>query len=244
VSGAKTDDVLLAIPDDEPADELPEPLRLTADEYAEAKAREEQYRREWAAINKALADNAQAVTRAMSRWYPRPGERERHTEHVMQRFEAGSFLIDRMGAEGVIDQDLAVVLLHVRRRLTDDYGDGPAAMMLIDRAVAAYQEFIRITGWAGNLAMQTEYEFFGRDGPSAHFQDRYGREGRTIHGLTVEQHLARLREVLLPLAERCGRVMREAVGALEMLRAHPSEAVERSKPVRVAIMFDERTRGL
>jgi hypothetical protein len=219
---------------------LPEPLRLTPEQYAEAKAREEQSRLEWAAINKALRDNAMAVTRAMSRWYSRPGEREQQTEQVMARFANGSFLIDRLGAEGVIDQDLAVVLLHFRQRLIKDYGDGPAALMLIDRAVAAYQDFIRVSGWIGNLAIHIEHEFFGLDGPSAHFQDRYGREGRTIRGLTVEEHLAHLREGLIPLAERCGRVMREVLAALEALRAAPSEAVERSRPMKISVVFEPR----
>jgi hypothetical protein len=77
----------------------------------------------------------------------------------------------------------------------------------------AYQDFIRVTGWVGNLSILIEHEFFGVDGPSANFQDRYGREGRGIRGLTVEQHLARLREGLIPLAERCGRVIREALAA-------------------------------
>jgi hypothetical protein len=80
--------------------------------------------------------------------------------------------------------------------------------MLIDRAVSAYQDFMRVTGWVGNLAISVEHEFFGWDGPSAQFRDRYGREGATVRGLTVEQHLSRLRETLIPLAERCGRVMR------------------------------------
>jgi hypothetical protein len=53
-------------------------------------------------------------------------------------------------------------------------------MMLIDRAASAYQDFVQVTGWIGNLALHIENEFFGRDGPSAHFRDRYGREGRTI----------------------------------------------------------------
>jgi hypothetical protein len=34
---------------------------------------------------------------------------------------------------------LAVVLLDLRRRLINEYGKGPAAIMLIDRAVSAYQ---------------------------------------------------------------------------------------------------------
>ena len=107
--------------------------------------------------------------------------------------------------------------------------------MLIDRAVSAYQDFIRVTGWIGNLSIQIEREFFGSDGPTAEFQ------GRTIRGLIVEQHLAHLREGLLPLAERCGRAMRDALSALECLRNVPSEAVERSRPLRIALCLDGGT---
>ena len=150
-------------------------------------------------------------------------------ERVLTGFEDGRFLIDRMGAESTVDLGLAIVLLDLRRRLRDEYGTGPAAVMLIDRAVSAYQDFVRVTGWIGNLSIRIEREFFGSDGPAAEFQ------GRTIRGLTVEQHLSRIRESLLPLAERCGRTMREALGALEGMRAVPSEAVERSRPVRIAV---------
>ncbi len=55
-----------------------------------------------------------------------------------------------------------------------------------------------------------------------------------------EQHIARSREGLIPLAERCGRVMREALASLEMLRAAPSEAVERSRPAGIWVMFETR----
>jgi hypothetical protein len=151
--------------------------------------------------------------------------------------EDGSFLINRLGAEGVIDQDLVVVLLDLRRRLVADYGDTPVAMMLIDRAIAAYQDFVRITGWTGNTALMVEAEFFGRKKPSAEFQDRHGRGGREIRGLTVEEYINRLGQDLIPLAERCGRVMREAIAALETLRAAPSGAVERSKPISLSVRW-------
>jgi hypothetical protein len=39
-------------------------------------------------------------------------------------------------------------------------------MMLIDRAVAAYRDFIRIAGWTGNAALMVEHEFFGSIGPA------------------------------------------------------------------------------
>ena len=76
----------------------------------------------------------------------------------------GGFLINRIGAECALDQDLAVVLLDLRRRLINEYVEGRAAMMLIDRAVSAYQEFIRVTGWVGNLSIHIEHEWtcFGK----------------------------------------------------------------------------------
>src|SRR5205807_3511955 len=153
---------------------------------------------------------------------------EEQVERVVTSFEDGRFLIDRMGAESTVDADLAVVLLDLRRRLREEYGTGPAASMLIDRTVCAYQDFMRVTGWIGNLGIHVEREFFGRDAPKAEFQ------GRTIRGLTVEQHLSRIRESLLLLAERCGRVMRDVLGALESLRSGTWETVEGSSPSNIA----------
>jgi hypothetical protein len=218
-----------------PEDNLPEPVALTPEQYADAEKREERYRLEWAAITKALREDSMAVFRAMRR-FRHEGEQE-YVQRVLAGFEDGRFLIDRLGAAGVVDQDLAIVLLDLRRRLIDEYGNTPAAVMLIDRVLSAYQDFIRVTGWTGNLSIHIEHEFFGLAGPSANFRDRYGREGRNIRGLSVEEHLAHLREGLLPLAERCGRVMREAFAALEALRALPSQVVERSKPIRILVMF-------
>ena len=96
---------------------------------------------------------------------------------------------------------------------------------------------MRVTGWTGNLCILIEAEFFGVQGASANFKDRYGREGGVVRGLTVEDHLARMREQLIPLAERCGRVMREALASLETLRAVPSETVERSRPAKISVRF-------
>jgi hypothetical protein len=242
MSETKTREPVFALPDDPPEANLPEPIALNLEQYVEAKQREEQYRLEWAAINKALRDDSMAVFRAMRKF--RHESEQEYVGRVLNSFEDGRFLIDRLGAEGVIDQELAVVLLDLRRRLVDEHGNTPAAIMLIDRAVSAYQDFVRVTGWTGNLSIHIEHEFFGLNGPSANFRDRYGREGRAIRGLSVEEHLVHLREGLLPLAERCGRVMREALAALETLRAVPSQAVERSKPIRISVMFGRREEAL
>ena len=88
-------------------------------------------------------------------------------------------------------------------------------------------------------ALMVEAEFFGRDRPRAGFRDRHGE----IRGLTVEQYIKRLGQGLIPLAERCARVMREAIASLETLGAAPSHAVERSRPARILVMFEPRPPG-
>src|ERR1700676_2184102 len=117
----KTREPLLLSPlDDEPLDNLPEPVALTPEQtaaQAEAEEQDRLRRLEWAMIHRALSDNSMAVTRAMHPWDPRKGDREQQIERVVTSYEDGSFLIDRLGAEGIIDQDLVVVLLDLRRRL-------------------------------------------------------------------------------------------------------------------------------
>src|SRR6266571_3181759 len=214
---------LSPLEDESASENLPEPISLTPEQLAaqaEADERDRQRQLEWAMVVQALNDNSLAVVRAMRRF--RNEAEQEQVERVLTSYEDGSFLIDRFGAGLVIDQDLAVVLLDLRRRLIEEYGNTPAAMMLIDRAVAAYQDFIRVTGWTGNTALMIEAEFFGRGRPCFEFRDRHGRGGREIRGLTVEEYINRLGQDLIPLAERCARVMREAIAALETLRAAPS----------------------
>ncbi len=240
MTNTKTREPLVLPPlEDEPATEnLPEPIPLTPEQMAaqaEADERDRQRQLEWALVVQALNDNSLAVFRAMRRF--RNETEQEQVQRVLTSYEAGSFLVDRLGAGLVVDQDLAVVLLNLRRRLIGEYGDAPAAMMLIDRAVAAYQDFIRVTGWTGNTALMVEAEFFGRDRPIPQFRDRHGQEGRRIRGLTVEEYINRLGQDLIPLAERCARVMREALAALEATRGAPSQAVERSKPISLSIRW-------
>ncbi len=66
----------------------------------------------------ALNDNSLAVVRAMRRF--RNEAEQEQVERVLTSYEDGSFLIDRLGAGLVVDQDLAVVLLNLRRRLIRD----------------------------------------------------------------------------------------------------------------------------
>jgi hypothetical protein len=134
-------------------------------------------------VSPALPRYFWALTRAISRWHPRECESEEHVERVLTSVEDGSFLLDRLGAAGVVDQDLAIVLLALRQRLTKDYGSGPANVMLIDRAVVAYQGFSMVSGWIGNDPPPSKwstlsYGFCSRGGRDAEEELQAGRDCR------------------------------------------------------------------
>jgi hypothetical protein len=79
------------------------------------------------------------------------------------------------------------------------------------------------------LCIQCERGLASSRGPKKLFQ-------QPVRGLSVEEHLGHLREDIIPLAERCGRAMREALGGLEALRALPSQAVERAGSIVISII--------
>jgi hypothetical protein len=97
--------------------------------------------------------------------------------------------------------------------------------LLVDCAVISYYHTLRINGWVGNAAALIEGAFFGTTGPSARFQDRYGRGSHRIHGLRIEDHVQRIGEQLLPLLDRCNRMLIRNLKALRALREGPAPSV-------------------
>jgi hypothetical protein len=57
-----------------------------------------------------------------------------------------------------------------------------------------------------------------------------------ISGLAVEEHVARLRDKLLPLVEKSHRIARESIEAISRLRQAPSLSVERSEGIRIVLV--------
>ena len=168
------------------------------------------------------AQHADKVVRLpLSGRQPRGADGELPNEGRPWNVEDGSFLISKLGAVGVIDQDMTAVLIDLRRRLLYDYGDGAAARMLIDQVIAAYQDFIRLTGWAANLSIAVEHELLDIEASSTRLHDPAGPDEGWIRGVPAAQQLARLRENLNPLIERCGCAMRETLETLERFRRAP-----------------------
>ncbi len=77
-------------------------------------------------------------------------------------YEAGRFLIERLGAERFMDPTLMATIWTLRQRTIAELGlSTRPELMLLDLAVASYYNAMRIQGWIGNLALHIEHEFFG-----------------------------------------------------------------------------------
>jgi hypothetical protein len=189
---------------------------------------EAELERRLAERHKRLMIDARASYRAMDGWstVKSPEEWGEVVAKASDEYNGGAFLIDRLGAERHLDPTLMAVLLVLRRRLIDEHGATTAAeLMLIDLAVLSYYHTLRINGWIGNFAALVEHEFFQRQGLSANFQDRYGRGSHEIKGLRVEDHVERIAEQLLPLLDRCNRMMLRNLKALKAMREGPAPSL-------------------
>ena len=189
---------------------------------------EAEYERRLAERHQRLMTDARAAYRSVDGWgtVKSPEDWKQTVELAHDEYDRGAFLIDRLGAERHLDPPLIAVLLRLRRGLIDEHDASTAAeLMLIDLAVLSYYHTLRINGWVGNFAALIEHEFFGKQGLTAKFTDRYGRHNETVRGLRVEDHVERIAEQLLPLLDRCNRMMLRNLKALKAMREGPTPSV-------------------
>jgi hypothetical protein len=142
-------------------------------------------------------------------------------EQAGRDYRNGRFFIERLGGSRHLDPELMAVLWSIRQQLIAEGRKSAAEHMLADVAVTAYYNSVRIQRWIGDLAIAIENEFFGQSGPSARFEERYGR----VEGLVLEAQLERMAEELLPLQERANRMLLRNLKALAELRRGPTPSV-------------------
>ncbi len=168
--------------------------------------------------------SVQAITRAAREWPLVKEEEDWHAtwEQAARDHDAGTFLMQQLGAETCLDPSLAATLLHLRQRVIDEWRiNGAAELMLLDLALLAYRNALRVQGWVENLALLIEAECFGLDPPRV----RYSHHHTFAGGLVVEEHLSRLREQVLPLLDRANRLFIRNLRELKQLRQTPAPVV-------------------
>jgi hypothetical protein len=192
---------------------------------------EQEYRR--------LRRDAQACQRSMSR-SPRlqsPDAWEATVTKAADDYRSGLALIDQLGAFGLLDPAQAGMLLAIRRGLIEETNAASTdELVLIDMAVVAYANAMRLQAMIGNAALIIESEMFGQPTLRAKWKSAYGGRPEDIRGLVVEDHVARLRDQLLPLVERAHRTARKSIDAISRMRQMPAMRVERAEAVNIRLM--------
>ena len=109
---------------------------------------------------------------------------------------------------------------HLRQRLIADFDvQGAAEEMLVDLAVLAFHNALRVQKWIGDAGMLLEAELFGQAGPSATLEAKYGPG--SVTGLAAEEWVRRLTESLVPLLDRTNRMLIRNLRALRELKGAP-----------------------
>jgi hypothetical protein len=183
-----------------------------------------------------LRRTARAVMRAMQGWgqIQSPEEWQQGCDTVHKAYASGGFIIKRLGGQRFLDPETVAVRSPRRQGLMDQYGaESPAATMLIDLAVMADYNALRIQGAIGDLALSIEHECFAAEAPKVKLQGQYGSQ---IEGFAGEDHLRRLRDQFLPSCERANRQRLQHLQALQRGRpgASPMVAIGQARHVNAA----------
>jgi hypothetical protein len=186
-----------------------------------------------------LREQSRAVYRAMDGWADIKTDEDwvRRWLTAREEYRSGRFLLDRLGAERLLDPTLMATLWSLRQELIEDLEATKAhEVMLVDAAVLAFYHLLRFNGWVGNLSLLVESEFFGvetlstRQRRATRLSSTYGPEQ-----LRVEDHVQRIGEQLLPFMDRAQRMMLRAIRELRRPPA-PSVAIGRAGQVNVGTL--------
>jgi hypothetical protein len=168
---------------------------------------------------------------ASSPLFGKPGEWEDIVGRSLDDYRSGRSLMAHLGADRLIDPPLTGMLLAIRRGLIEEMNAASMAdYVLVDMAVIAFANAMRIQSIIGNTSLIIESEMFGQPTLRAKWKSEYGGRPEDIRGIAAEEHVIRLRESLLPLTKQFHQMASEAIDSLRRQRQMPAVEVERVTP--------------
>ncbi len=214
------------------------PSVLTEAERTEIEARHREHREHLDRVYDQLLLDAQACGRAMqfSPGLDHPAEWQDIASRLLDDYRGGRALMDHLGAARLLDPATTGMLLAIRRGLIEENNaTSMREFVLIDMAVIAFANAMRLQSIIGNTSLIIEGELFGQ--PTLRAKWENGHRGRPpeIKGLAVDEHVAKLRDSIMPLVERFHRMGRESIDALVRMRLAPALSVERAAPVTIVL---------
>jgi hypothetical protein len=214
---------------------------LTNAERADLEAQHRERQAYWVSVHEQLLLDAQACARAMmhSPMLGDPTEPKSFSDVVsksLDNYRSGTALMDHLGAMRLLDPATTGMLLAIRRGLIEETGATTIGeMVLIDMALTAFANAMRIQSMIGNTCLLIEAEMFGQPSLRAKWKQIHGGAA-DIRGLSVDEHVARLREQLMPLIERFHNLGRDSIEAIGRMRQAPSTRVERAEVLNIVFV--------
>jgi hypothetical protein len=174
--------------------------------------------------------NPLPTTESMDTW-------ESTISEALEDFRSGRSLMAQLGADRLLHPRTAATFLAMRRGLIEEFSAASVSeLTLVDAAVLASANAARIEAIIGNTTLLIESEMFGQQAMRAKWKKTHGSSNERINGLAVDEHIAMLRDRLMPLAERFHRMARESLEALSRMREAASLSVERAEAVQILLI--------
>jgi len=190
---------------------------------AELQATYEAWWAERKAKGLALQRNSRRVWAAMEGWGAVKSREdwERVQAEAAEDWASGRALLEMLGSERYLAPERAALLLHLWRHFLAAYDvDGPAEFLTVAMTLVAFNQVARVNEMVGNLENRLEAEFFATEGLRQQHEQRYGR-GAKVRGLHVEEIVRQLGQDLLPLLDRCNRMVIRNLQLLRELKTTP-----------------------
>ena len=144
------------------------------------------------------------------------GDWERVSELLDEDYRSGQFLIDNLGADRYVEPKIAMTILLIRNKMIEDMQlESAAEFMLMDGALMAHFNSIRLQRMFGDLVTQVERELFHDDSMSVKLK----KTGRLeVEDFKVEAMLNRANDKLMNLIDRTNKMMVRNIKAIRDLK--------------------------
>ena len=142
---------------------------------------------------------------------------ETATELLEEDYRSGKFLMDNLGADRYVDSIVGMTMMLIRRDMIKDMQiETSAEIMLLDAALMANFNAIKLQRMFGDLVTQVERELFHDDMPSVNLKAGGSLE---INKYKLEEMLDRVSDKIMSLVERNNKMMVRNIKAIRDLRS-------------------------
>ena len=142
---------------------------------------------------------------------------ERATELLHEDYRSGQFLLDTLGADRYVETRISMTILLIRKKMIEDLQiESAAEFMLMDAALMANYNGIKLQRMFGDLATQVERELFHDDSLSVNLKEGGNLE---VANFKVEAMLNRASDKLMSLIDRTNKMMIRNIKAIRDLKA-------------------------